>query len=351
MKECKPVSFKGQTIFVGMDVHKKSWRVTERHAGCELKTYSMSPSVEGLVNRLKTQYPEAEYRTAYEAGFCGFWIHRELNDHGIVNIVVSPADIPTTDKERARKNDVRDSRKLARELEKDDLTAIYIPSPEHLELRDLVRRETQIINNMTRCKNRIKGYLLLYDYPVSGKNWSGSALNRLAQMVAPLHASALISMIAELRWLRQHRLELILAQRRYLERTGRQELQQHLVSIPGIGFRVAMVIMSEIWDINRFRDESHLATYVGLAPQLYGSGAKEQVIGPGQRKHRLLQSMLVESAWRAIGKDMGLRSKFGQLQKRTAKNKALFSIARKLLARIRAVWMQNRPYRLDALNL
>lgn len=49
------------------------------------------------------------YFSAYEAGFSGLWPHYKLTELGINNIVVNPADIPTTQKEKVQKEDKRDS--------------------------------------------------------------------------------------------------------------------------------------------------------------------------------------------------------------------------------------------------
>ena len=43
-------------------------------------------------------------------------LNRELTKLGINNMVVNPADIPTTDKDRKQKEDARDSRKIAEQL-------------------------------------------------------------------------------------------------------------------------------------------------------------------------------------------------------------------------------------------
>jgi hypothetical protein len=67
-----------------------------------------------LLEYLKVNYPDGNYFSAYEAGFCGVWIHYRLLALGINNIVVNPADIPTTQKEITQKEDSRDSRKIAR---------------------------------------------------------------------------------------------------------------------------------------------------------------------------------------------------------------------------------------------
>ena len=114
MKAVNAELFAGQEVFVGMDVHKNSWTVTELYGGNVTKTYSMKPDPLELAKHLNREYPGAKFKSVYEAGFCGFWIHRELIKLGIENIVVNPADIPN--KEKLYKNDVRDSKKLARKF-------------------------------------------------------------------------------------------------------------------------------------------------------------------------------------------------------------------------------------------
>ena len=88
----------------------------------------MDPSPEQLSNYMNHNYPGGTYTSAYEAGFSGFWIHRRLEQLGFNNMVVHAADIPTTHKEKTRKTDKIDSRKIARELESNSLNGIYIPN-------------------------------------------------------------------------------------------------------------------------------------------------------------------------------------------------------------------------------
>ena len=112
------LSFKGQNIFVGIDVHLKSWSVVVLSEHSVLKKFSQNPDAEALFKFLATSYPGAIYHSVYEAGFCGFWIHERLVSLGINNMVVNPADVPTMSKEKLRKTDAVDCGKLAREFPK-----------------------------------------------------------------------------------------------------------------------------------------------------------------------------------------------------------------------------------------
>jgi len=64
----------------------------------QLDNFSMDPDPQKLAEYLKRNYPEAEYRSVYEAGFSGFEAHRTLCKLGVNNIVINPADVPTSGK-------------------------------------------------------------------------------------------------------------------------------------------------------------------------------------------------------------------------------------------------------------
>ena len=107
------VSFKGQNIYVGIDVHLKTWHVTTlTESGCKY-SFAQHADAKELFDRLNKKFPEAHFKSAYEAGFCGFSAHYALTEQGIENIVVHAADIPTTGKEKALKTDAVDSEKIA----------------------------------------------------------------------------------------------------------------------------------------------------------------------------------------------------------------------------------------------
>jgi transposase len=127
------LNFEGQNIFVGIDAHLKSWTVSILSEYLSHKTFTQPANAEPLYNYLERNFPGGIYHSVYEAGFCGLWPHYRLKEMGIDNIVVNPADVPTSQKEHLQKDDPTDSRKLARSLRSGDLKAIYIPDPSTLE--------------------------------------------------------------------------------------------------------------------------------------------------------------------------------------------------------------------------
>lgn len=117
-----------------------------------------------------------------------------------------------------------------------------------------------------------------------------------------------------------------------------------LLSIPGIGFILAITLYSEIIDIKRFKRLDELATFVGFSPAVRSSGEKERTLGLSKQRNKYLRNLLIESSWTAIRKDPALQMAYGKLCKRMPGKKAIIRISKKLLNRIRYVWNNNQPY-------
>jgi transposase len=112
----KSIDFTGNNIYVGLDVHKKSWSVTILLDELEHRTFTSSPNPTVVHKYLKKHFPSSNYLSAYECGFSGYIHHLELNELGINNIVINPADIPSSNKAKTTKTDKVDSRKIAKGL-------------------------------------------------------------------------------------------------------------------------------------------------------------------------------------------------------------------------------------------
>jgi transposase len=337
-------------MFVGLDVHKKQWTVTIRNNGMELRTFSMNPSPEELRKYLDNNYPGGLYYSVYEAGFCGYWIHRRLIELGIMNIIVNPADTPVSGKEKAYRNDFVDSRKLARELEKGNLKGNYIPEQLHQELRSLCRLRWQLTKDLTRLKNRTKGLLLFYGHHIPEDqvhaNWSGNFLNYLDTIKFKSEAArqTLSILVAEIRDKKLKLVNIIRLLKKYSKEYGFDEVITILLTVPGIGFITAVTLYTELIDINRFQNLDSLCNYVGLVPSVDSTDQREYVRGLSFRHSKFLRNLMIESAWIAVRKDPALTASFNQLTKRMKKQKAIIRITKKLLNRIMYVWKNKKPY-------
>src|SRR5271169_4596860 len=162
--ECTKVQFTGQHVFIGIDIAKKGWKVCIYLGGAYHKHFAQPPDPEVLVAYLHWNFPGAVYHSVYEAGYFGFWIHRELIRLGLDSIVINPADVPTTNKERRTKTDRVDAAKLARSLANGELTPIFVPERAAEEDRTLIRMRAGFVRKQTRTKNQIKALLQVYGY-------------------------------------------------------------------------------------------------------------------------------------------------------------------------------------------
>ena len=140
----KKISYAKKEVFIGIDVHRKSYTTC---IICEKEVVfkgAMPASVEDLISLIKKRYEGAEVHTAYEAGFCGFEIHRKLEAAGINSIVVNAASIEVNARDRV-KTDKRDSLKIATQLSQDRLKGIRIPSEEEELKRTTTRTREQLV--------------------------------------------------------------------------------------------------------------------------------------------------------------------------------------------------------------
>jgi transposase len=146
--------------YIGLDVHKNSWTVTVRTLGLEVAHFTQAPDAIKLSQYLQNKFPAERYFSAYEAGFSGTSSHYALCQLGISNIIVNPADIPQTDKQKKNKNDLHDSRSIARYLEKGLLSAIYVMPPEQQERKALFRCRETTVRDATRTINRLRSFYI-----------------------------------------------------------------------------------------------------------------------------------------------------------------------------------------------
>jgi transposase len=350
--KAKKLNFENQNIYIGIDTHLKDMKLTILTEQLEHKTISMDPNAQVVSNYLFRHFPGANYYSAYEASFSGFKLHRELLSLGIENIVVNPADIPTTNKQKVQKEDKRDSRKIAHMLRANTLDGIYIPSEEMQELRMLIRYRKQLAREIGKNKNRVKSYLYFLGIEISiemssaSRHWSKKFTSWVKGLNLKTDEGRLVmdSLVDATEDLRKQLLRINRAIRE-LSRTGEHsKMLGYLMSIPGVGLVTAATILTEIEDIFRFKTEDQLCSFVGIIPSTNSSGEKESVGRITKRSNKSLRPMIIEASWIASRRDPALAYCFNEYCKRMERNKAIIRIAKKLVKRIRYVMKNETEY-------
>ena len=344
-------------IYIGLDIHKRSWKVnvtTDLFAG---KTVSMPPSAEGLKKYIDKHYPAAkEVNIAYEAGCCGYSVHRKFCEYGWQSLVVNPADIFRKGKENYTKTDAIDAQLIARELRDNRLVSITIPDRKRESLRALFRRRNDLVKDYRRIKHSIKMQLLYVGVEIpeeyDNDHWS-HAFRDWIEEVEFTYSTLKASLASRMRSFRFFDEEL-----RSVSKELRAYCRKHykkdyylLRSIPGIGKIVAAGILSELGDIRRFKNVKQFTGYLGLAPGIHSSGDNHRSQGLSPRCHRLLRSYFVEAAWQAVRVDPVMQAYYRKHLARGKQSKNIVvKVARKLAVRTLAVIKTETAYEIGVVK-
>lgn len=338
-------------LYIGIDIHKKSWSVSIRTESFDHKTYSMPPDPDKLYEYVAAHFPSHFVSITYEAGCCGFSAARYFLNLGWEVTVVNPADVPRMDKQNYQKTDKIDSRNLCKQLQKNNLKAIHIPTEEQEQFRSLLRQRTNITKELRRVKSHIKGMLLFHGIKIPDEfdnvNWTIEFKKWLSELTWTSSCGK-ESMMSKLRTLEFFHTE-------YLN--GGNLLRAHcrkyykkdyylLTSIPGIGGFLAAAILSECGDLRRFDNEKQFSSFIGVVPGIFSSGGSESNMGVTPRANTILRPYIIESAWIAIRKDPEIqayyKSHFGKNPKTI-----IVKVAHKMVRRILSVIKSGKPYQVN----
>ncbi|TFH18610.1 IS110 family transposase, partial [Candidatus Bathyarchaeota archaeon] len=117
-----------------------------------------------------------------------------------------------------------------------------------------------------------------------------------------------------------------------------------LLSLTGVGVYSALLIRSEIGDINRFPDYKRLVSWAGLAPRLHQSGSVEYSGGITKQGSKMLRWIMVEAARSAVRHDERMRVFYERVKRRRGDGKAIVAVACKMLKIIWFMLKRREPY-------
>lgn len=341
--------YTGETISVGIDVHKNSYSVVSILNKTVIKKDRLVASPTELVCYLKNHFKEAKINTAYEAGFSGFHLHRFLIQHKINNIVVHPSSIEIASRERV-KTDKRDALKIGTQLEAGRLHSIYIPAIERETKRMVTRLRLSLMKDRRRYANRMKallfrfGLIVAYDDSVVSKKWIEQKLELLQKKDLPDDFKYTMEEYAK-QWLAISANIKEIDKRLSEQAKTESELDNIYQSVPGIGPKSARILANELGDMSQFNNEKKLFSFTGLTPREYSSGDHRRLGSISRQGRPILRGVLVEAAWVAINRDESLNKIFVELSKRVGKKCAIVGIARRLVGRIRACVLKGEAYK------
>lgn len=337
------IDYTGKTIFVGIDVHKDSYSVSVICEDTLVKRDKLMAYPKTLIEYCKN-FKGADVKSAYEAGFCGFHLHRSLIACGIDNIVVNPASIETSSRDCV-KTDKRDSLKIATQLADGRLSCVYIPSEKREDKRILTRLREQFVKQRNRTACQIKSLLHLHGlilpktHPRVSDKWLKSIIDQNMKQNLKFGLERLSNT-----W-RYYNSQISYVNKEIVKESKEDEwLEKIYCSAPGIGLITTLKLINELDDMSQFSSEDKLFSYIGLTPGEYSSGEHVRQGHITRHGKPIIRRLLVEAAWVAVRKDPSLASIFEKLARRTGKKRAIVAIARILIGRIRTCIKEKRLY-------
>lgn len=324
--------YKGKKVFVGIDVHKKTYAVAATCEGVLVKSWSMKTSQVALLSQLKTFFEGAEIFTAYEAGFSGFALHRFLKKNGIESIVVNAGSIAVESNNRV-KTDKKDARKISRQLSLGLLKGIYVPTLKEEEKRSLSRGRQDVVERRQSTGNQIKMKLHYLGIVVSDSRVSEKFMKEVESLELSLgHKIYFDEQIASWRGDTERIKRFNAALKKQAQEDSLEEIYR---SAPGVGAISARVLSNELGDMSRFNNGRELSSNSGLTPSEYSSGEHVRKGHVTRQGNPRVRAILVEVAWRAIKEDQGLREIYENIKSRRESKKAIVAVARRMLLRLR----------------
>lgn len=337
-------NYTGKQIDVGIDVHKKTYAVTCLYDGEVLKRDTLVADPKCLVEYLNKYFPNSKIKTAYEAGFSGFGLHRYLLKKGIENIVVHPASIEISARDRV-KTDKRDSLKIAVQLSSGRLRGIYVPDEKREAYREVTRLREKVMRDRKRVGNRLKSLAsrqsLLYaeDNRKVTKKW----IDEIKQCQCDESVKYFIQVCTD-EWIFLNNQLKDIDAKLAIQAQFDLEFEKIYRSAPGIGEMHARILANELEDMKQFSNEKQLFSFTGLTPSEYSSGEHKRLGHISRQGRSLLRKVLIQAAWTAIKKDQSLGIIFSEISKRVGKKRAIVGIARRLIGRIRTCFKTNTLY-------
>ena len=290
-------------VYVGLDTDKKGIDVAVAEEGQrgEVRSLGRYPNtVDGLARALKKIEREGRrLEVCYEAGPCGYGIHRRLNARDGVNCqVVAPSMVPRRPGDRVKTNR-RDAVKLARLHRAGELSAVWVPDPAHEALRDLVRSRGQAMADLTRQRQRIGGFLLRQEVGYERKPWTKAHRLFLAGLKWPFPEqqamwAELLSGLDQAK-ARRERLDGLIAS--HAERSSLGWLIKALQALRGFGPLNAAIMVAELGDLRRFRHPGQLSAFLGMIPSEASTGEKRRQGRLTKTGNGRVRKLLVEAAW------------------------------------------------------
>ncbi len=279
-------------------------------------------------------------RVVIEIGSAAGWVKDMAEAMGLSVQVANPNHDAWRWKNVKRKTDKDDALKLARLSAMDQLPTVQLPAPRVRQWRSLIGFRWKLVCRRIAIKNHIRSILDRQGRSLPGgtTGWTDKTLIVLKREARTIKEAGVedlwrFELHVELEALDQVQ-GLILQVEEKLEALSKaDERVQQLQSIPGVGPRLAEVVVAVIDDPTRFKNAKQVGAYAGLTPRQFESGTMSRQGGVSGRGNKLLRALLVEVSWLMQRYNKRIKGIFDQVCRgsKTRRKVAVVATARRLL--------------------
>ena len=291
--------------FLGLDVHAATIAVAVAEPNGEVRSVGVFQNrFEAIRKFIAKLGPAKQLRACYEAGPTGYVLYWQLTALGVACEVIAPTLVPVKAGDRV-KTDRRDAEKLARCYRAGDLTPVWIPTPAHEAIRDLVRAREDAREDQQRARQRLGKFLLRHGWKPPEdvkKSWTNKHMDWIKRQVhfdQPALQAAFLDYVHEVEHAadRLERLDKAIDDAIAAAPAEIQNVVQALQALRGVGKIVAVSVVAEVGSLSRFSNPRQLMSYSGMVSSEHSSGARIQRGGITKSGNAHLRRVIVEAAW------------------------------------------------------
>lgn len=257
---------------IAFDSHKHyTWALVQDEAGKVLREQRIDHT-QGALREFLEEF-EVGSPVAVETIGNWYWITDEIEAAGMVPRLVHARRAKAMSGS-INKTDRLDARSLNRLQRSGTLPTVWIAPRALRDARELPRTRMVLVQQRTKLKNRVHANLAKYGLKTDGATDLFGARGRqiIGQCLEKLPVQtryATQSLLDELDHLHARIGEL---EERMTGLFGEIKALELIKTLPGVGFILGVVILTEVGDVERFPSASHLASYAGMTPRVHASG-------------------------------------------------------------------------------
>ena len=238
--------------------------------------------------------------------------------------------------DRKQKTDRRDAELLVKLLDEGRFPQIWVPTPAERDVRQLLLHRHKLVRMRTQVKNQLQALALNQGVQRKRKLWSTVGRKQLEELSllpwASRRRAELLKLLDELDG------SISELDGAVAEQARTRPAVRRLMTHPGVGPVTALAFALTLGPAQRFRRGKQVASYFGLIPSEYSSGAGKQRLGHiSKQGSSFVRGLLVEAAQSAVRHEPQMRREYQRLAQRRCRALAKVAMARKLAVRL--YWM------------